>query len=58
MSCKVFVVLSEQFYGGEDIQVFNTATAKDDAEIYRLQCIARTRGKVDYIVKEVDLVLQ
>lgn len=57
MSETVYIVVSEEFYGGDFIRVFNTSTAEADAEYYALQCAKKTNHKIDFIVKKVDLVL-
>lgn len=56
MSSTVYIVVSEEYYGGDSIRVFNTATAKKDAEKYAADWIERTDGKIDIIVKTIDMV--
>ena len=55
MSSKVYIVVSEEWYGGSNIRVFNTDDAKEDAESYAKKWIEKTGGKIDVIVKEVDM---
>lgn len=56
MSSRVYVVVSEDYYGGDYLRVFNTADAKADAESYVKECVEKTQGKYEFIVKEVDMV--
>ena len=58
MSEKIYIVVSEEWYGGERIRAFNTSTAKEDAAAYVAECVKATENKIDFIVKEIDLVLQ
>jgi hypothetical protein len=58
MSEKIYLVVSEEWYGGDCVKAFNTATAKEDAEQYIEECVQATGGKVDFILKQIDLVLQ
>jgi len=49
----VYIVVSEEWYGGDHIRVFNTSTAKEDAEAYARNCAENTENKIDFIVKQV-----
>lgn len=55
---RIYLVVSEEWYGGDRVQAFNTATAKEDAERYAEECVRETYGNVDFVVKEVDMVFQ
>jgi len=55
MSSTGYIVLSEDFYGGERIRMFTTADAEKDAQSYADEWIRDTGGHVDIIVKKIDI---
>ena len=54
MSITVYVVLTEDPYGGSNRQVFSDQEA---AEVYRLEVIAKLQGIRDVIIHETQVDL-
>jgi len=48
-----YIVVSEEWYGGDKIRIFTTADAEKDAQSYADEWIKETEGKIDVIVKKI-----
>ena len=53
----LYLVISEEWYGDESGDMVRLFESEEDAEIYKMRWIAKTRGTVDVIVKKITLVM-